>query len=208
MGQYCDLLLDDSNIPHISYHDGNSGSLKYAVWDGSQWQVTVVDSAGFVGTYTSLCQTPDKTIHILYRDEENKKLKHAWNSVVPTPTPVPGMDFTFDLGPDASYSGGDWMDGTLAVTNHGAARALDVYVLLEVAGQFWFGPGWTPGADHFDATFTAGESRDIQYLPGFNLPDPMPASGPFHFYAAGFEDGSLTVDTLISNVAIKTFSFL
>ncbi|HEX7976669.1 MAG TPA: hypothetical protein VF498_19830, partial [Anaerolineales bacterium] len=45
-GQYASLALDKSNanIPHISYYDAISRSLKYATLVGSSWQVQTIDS--------------------------------------------------------------------------------------------------------------------------------------------------------------------
>ena len=209
VGSHCDLLIDGENRLHISYHDGNAGTLKYATWTGSVWHTEVVDNDGFVGTYTAIDKAPDGTIHIVYRDEGNKHLKHAWTSLQPEPTPTfpPGAEFVFDLGGNMVYSGGDYMDGILSVSNPGAARTVDTYVLLEISGIYWFAPGWTEGVDFFREVFAAGESRTIEYLTGFVLPIPLEPMGPFYFYAAGFQEGTLAGDTLISNLAVKEFMF-
>ncbi len=43
VGQYASLALDSSNHPHISYYDSRNGALKYAYFNGTNWQIQVVD---------------------------------------------------------------------------------------------------------------------------------------------------------------------
>ncbi len=77
-GSYSSLALDSQNHPHISYHDHMNGDLKYARWDGSQWQVETVESSGIVGRFTSLVVDQDDHPHISYIDVTNRHLKYAF----------------------------------------------------------------------------------------------------------------------------------
>jgi hypothetical protein len=77
-GAYSSLALDSQNHPHISYHDRENGDLKYARWDGSNWQIETIDSSGIVGLYTSLALDKDGNPHISYIDETNGALKYAF----------------------------------------------------------------------------------------------------------------------------------
>ena len=65
VGRYTSLALDSSDYPHISYYDSTNYNLKYAYWDGADWQIETVDSAGSVGFYTSLATSKQGETSIL-----------------------------------------------------------------------------------------------------------------------------------------------
>ena len=44
VGESSALALDGNGYPHISYFDGTNFALKYAVWDGTSWQIAIVDT--------------------------------------------------------------------------------------------------------------------------------------------------------------------
>jgi hypothetical protein len=52
-------------------------TIKYAYWDGSEWQIQTVDSEGYVGPYTSIVLNIGDAPHISYYDESNGALKYA-----------------------------------------------------------------------------------------------------------------------------------
>ncbi|KPJ70385.1 MAG: hypothetical protein AMS14_10815, partial [Planctomycetes bacterium DG_20] len=66
------LALDEEGLPHVCYL-GPEG-LKYAAWDGTQWQIDVVDS---VGHAASIAIDRHGRAHISYWDEDNGDLKYA-----------------------------------------------------------------------------------------------------------------------------------
>ncbi|MEN6355815.1 MAG: hypothetical protein ABFD83_01885 [Armatimonadota bacterium] len=74
------LKLDPvSGYPKVSYCDSTNGDLKYAEWDGSNWQVQTLDgSASNVGAYTSLALDADGNPRIAYYDVTNTDLKYAY----------------------------------------------------------------------------------------------------------------------------------
>lgn len=77
-GYFNSLKLDSNNFPHISYYDTLITALKYANWDGSEWQIEIVDSSGNVGKYTSLALDANDYPHISYYDETNGNLKYTY----------------------------------------------------------------------------------------------------------------------------------
>ena len=78
------LALDPSGNPAISFGDGlHYGNLMYAQKNGTQWDVTRVDSgsAGDAGQYSSLAFDAEGNPHITYNDGQHfASLKYAtWN---------------------------------------------------------------------------------------------------------------------------------
>jgi parallel beta-helix repeat protein len=78
------LALDSNGKPHISYDDNSDHHLKYASWDGSGWSVQILDSAGYVGEYTSLMEhctslkiDRNDNAHIAFCDAAYLYLKYA-----------------------------------------------------------------------------------------------------------------------------------
>lgn len=62
-GMYSSLALDSRQRPHISYRSGDAKFLKYAFWDGNQWQVEPV---GLQGWSSSLALDQQDRPHITY----------------------------------------------------------------------------------------------------------------------------------------------
>jgi hypothetical protein len=75
-----DLVLDSSGFAHIAYYDVDNDSLKYAHWDGSEWQVeTLQDWVGTcVGGVSIVVDSADRP-RIAYRApyEEGSALWYA-----------------------------------------------------------------------------------------------------------------------------------
>jgi hypothetical protein len=84
-GGWTSLALDSSGNPHISYcldSDYYEDDLQYAAWNGSSWDIQVVDSGygDAVGVNSSLALDSSGNPHISYYDYTNKDLKYAaWN---------------------------------------------------------------------------------------------------------------------------------
>lgn len=83
-GGHTDLALDHLGWPHISYYAGAAGDrpdqvgrLRYASWNGGSWVTETVDSAGDVGTRTSLALDEQDRPHISYLDVSRGALKYA-----------------------------------------------------------------------------------------------------------------------------------
>jgi hypothetical protein len=75
VGGYNALALDRSDYPRVSYFAGGAGGgLKYAFYDGSDWQFQIVDTDGF---YTSLALDEFDNNYISYRQFGQLKLARS-----------------------------------------------------------------------------------------------------------------------------------
>lgn len=79
-GLYSSMALDSENNPHISFMDSFDLILRYAYFNGSDWQITTVDHIYFSGYYTSIAIEPGSTdrVHISYRNEQDDCLRYAY----------------------------------------------------------------------------------------------------------------------------------
>ncbi len=80
-GYYTSLAMDSLDRPHISYcpYGGwyNCGELRYAFYDGSAWQLQVVDNSADVGEFSSLALDKLDRPRISYYDDTHAQLKYA-----------------------------------------------------------------------------------------------------------------------------------
>lgn len=77
VGKYSSLKLDSTYRPHIAYFDQTNRDLKYARWDGTQWQIAKVDRMGVAGKWCSLALDSGDRPHISYYHQTEKALKYA-----------------------------------------------------------------------------------------------------------------------------------
>ena len=81
-GTHTSIAIDKSGKPRIAYSSGSD--LKYAVWDGENWIVHIVDGSGAgneganVGQYASLKLDANDNPRISYYDLTNTNLKYAY----------------------------------------------------------------------------------------------------------------------------------
>jgi len=109
--------------------------------------------------------------------------------------------------PGTTFGEGDPCALDLDCVNPGAERPADLYVLLDVLGEFWSYPSWQPldaGLDHQALTIPSGSSSR-SLIPEFTMPAVGPLE-PLYFYAALFEPDTLSLETMVSNAAAWQFS--
>ena len=76
-GWWMSLALDGNDIPHVSFFDFTDKDLIYAGWNGTAWNTEHVDSAGDVGTHTSIDIDSLNNPHIAYIDSAHQEVKYA-----------------------------------------------------------------------------------------------------------------------------------
>ena len=149
-----------------------------------------MDSAGDVGYYSSIATSPSDYppvayAHIAYSDETNGHLKYA--------TDKPGtnvLDVTIRTN-QGYYRAGDPFQLDLDLLNSGPPISQDVYVMLDVQGQYWFWPSWVqypPGVDSQNRSLGNGSTTET--LLQFTWPSASPGMTGLRFYAALLDPGT------------------
>jgi len=102
-GGYVTQALDSQGNPHLAYCDSGTHEVKYARWDGSSWQIEVVDSNGDVGEYMSFALDADDNAHISYYknlgDNDGNLMYAHWDG---TSWNIETVDSGQDTGTDTS----------------------------------------------------------------------------------------------------------
>ena len=87
VGRYTSIAIDEWGWPHISYYDATRRVLKYARWNGTEWDgwespagPDIVEETPGVGLYSSIALDENGYPHISYHDSRDDYLKYArWN---------------------------------------------------------------------------------------------------------------------------------
>lgn len=77
-GRFSSLVMDENDYPHISYHNalaGGKGEIRYAFWNGTTWDISIVDTLdaveiSFSGArnMTALVKDENEQLHLSYGD--------------------------------------------------------------------------------------------------------------------------------------------
>lgn len=148
VGFYSSIDVDNQNRPHISYYDAASDDLKYAYWNGSAWDIDLVDGQGSNrGEYTSIAldsygnphisyingdvggncsMVLDDAgyLHISYADYSNGVLKYATIEIVDIEEDTRQTNgFPFQIMPNPSHAG-------QSMIRYGLAKSDNVSIIV------------------------------------------------------------------------------
>ncbi|MBN2053387.1 hypothetical protein JW905_00610, partial [bacterium] len=122
---------------------------------------------------------------------------------IPSPYPTPGtraVSLTTNLG---LYRAGDPFLLTCRTVNRGFTVEVDHYIVLDVYGDYWFWPAWTP--DLAAVWRHYGQDWDqTEVILDFTWPSAAGAASDILFWGALLEPGGWA---LMSNVAMCSFDF-
>jgi len=84
VGQYVDMALDSTGLPHISYYDASKSALSYAHRNSlnTVWMTDTMDNNGDVGLFTSIDLSPNDRPYIAYYDYTNAQIKLKFQTLI------------------------------------------------------------------------------------------------------------------------------
>ncbi len=127
-------------------------------------------------------------------------------SILPDSEPEPG-DFPVTLKfvqNQSSFTGGDTFDLTLTARNLGDAVEGFLFVVLQYGDAVWFYPTWSSDVTFEGITLDALEISSMPVL-NFDVPETMPACGPFNMYGLMIQAESYD---FLTDLAATTFEFM
>jgi hypothetical protein len=81
VGHFSSIALDSQDYPHIVHCDRTNGQVKYDFWDGSTWEIQVIDIIGtFPNTTNSISIAIDENDypHVAYHNYNQGDLRYAF----------------------------------------------------------------------------------------------------------------------------------
>ncbi len=163
------------------------------------------DEAGLSGLTTRTDHIPDYSMadlgfHYGY---------HPMNTPTPSPTPTPTClrDTRLMMNQNV-FDNGDAFHLQLRMFNTCGEITIDQFILLEVAGHFWCGPGWCalPDIDFWEELFMPNRTELLEIL-RFTWPDVDTPYYGARFWSAAFETGSWDEDHLIGEITSMEFGW-
>jgi len=93
----CRLAIDSSDTPHVVYRNETHQQLWYATWDGSDWDLDMIDGPGFdtggaVSGHVAFTVSSSGVPHVAYRYNGSSEIRYAtlsgltWTREVANPT--------------------------------------------------------------------------------------------------------------------------
>ena len=109
------IAVDSDGRPHIVYRNYANEAVKYAYWNGSTWETSVVSSSGGANEGTKIAVDSAGIPHIVYETDDTEKLYYAvldgsqWEIEAITNMGNPSIVVDSQSKPHVAhtYSGGD-----------------------------------------------------------------------------------------------------
>lgn len=101
------------------------------------------------------------------------------------------------------FNAGDLFDLRHQIIRQGSAVTLDKYIILDVYGSYFFGPGWTQNLDFETQTFPDGYNQTLPIL-NFQWPEVSGHAGGLKFYAGCLYAGTVN---LVGDISMVEFGY-
>ena len=180
--------IDSSDNVHISYY--NAG-LKYAFYDGTSWNFTLIDTVENIEGNTNLIVDDEQRIHISYHDKENKSLKYAYFQ--PSPTDPSNATAWFD-GVSHSVTSSD----TISIS-------FDMYTDCECDYKVWAYLDVYLNGNKIDTVLGTEYTISDDESESDSVPWTATASGTYDFYLSLFK-GEQGPTAVVNDVWIQSIS--
>jgi hypothetical protein len=102
------------------------------------------------------------------------------------------------------YRAGDRFLLVLGIGNGGPSVLGDLFIILDVYGEYWFWPSWTQRLD-YDRRYFDGETYEEMAILDFTWPAGVGSAAGLRFWSAITETGGTT---LLSNVDFVEFGYM
>jgi len=170
VGLYSSVVLDSNNNPHISYFDRTDGSLKYAKFSGTQWEIetietidlaTMYEGYSWMTFYTSIGLDSSDNPHISYNKGYTSKgeLRYAkWT----------GSEWVIQTV-DSEFSSGFGEFSSIIIDSTDKPHISYKGAGYQVRYAHWTGTSWDieiiyPGPQTVDMTSLALDSADGPHI--------------------------------------------
>lgn len=179
------FMLDDNDAPHVCYFS-NEGTLVYLNKASGSWESEIIDDDGNVGHYCSMDIDSSGNVHVAYVDRDSHDLKYA-RQLPPPPTPTPTAPpkvLTTSLQMFDTYLTADeeFLLEREYVNGTGASVQVDEYIILDIAGLYWYAPTWSDTVGFSQWTVPVGTSADV--VMGFTWPEVAGEFSGIRFWGA------------------------
>jgi len=178
VGEYCDIALNSTGLPGISYFKASAPNVWYVYFDGDDWSTPehvepdASPGFGYSGEYTSIKYGSNDVPHISYSGDiwqqgNTRNLKYAWR------TGVPPMLWSIQVVDWAELGGyyssleltTDTDDAVIAYQRVNPATAIGSLWLVEQLSGWWQAPvplvqgSGQPGAGMYTSLELGPEGR-------------------------------------------------
>lgn len=198
-GYYLSLAVDTLGQPAVAYFDGTNGDLKYARYDGADWQLTTIDSKNSTGAYPSLVFDRNGLALVTYYRKTTGDLRAA------------RRDFDGNWTIESIATKGDIGRSTSAAVD---AKG-QVGVAYEDSTQGWLGYSQlNPRTNTWASTIVDKSTRGVAYTSmAFGTDNNAPwisyyDSFPANLKVASFANRRWTPETVVSRGATGLFTNL